>query len=286
MQIPLEEWRPSSTEPLLTMQRSPQELTEQFGLDFADEVDDLGDVQVAVVRGSFGTAVLLKYAYPPFLGTIVRVDAAADFEAAHRAMLAEFGLTSADLGWARRSYGLLLDVQDNARLAELLATSFEFDVTRTETTGTESVEGSDLVVLAGDFTGGRFYRVAAQEEGPILHATSEGQAGLIADSLREALQLVIGLPYWLDCLTFSAGGDLDAMAAAARHLARENPDLRSRQAEAAELLSLDVPEPDDLLARLHAAASRPIVLRDETGEYEGLFGSFSPERNERWRAID
>ncbi|HZD71627.1 MAG TPA: hypothetical protein VFA45_22780 [Actinomycetes bacterium] len=42
----------------------------------------------------------------------------------------------------------------------------------------------------------------------MLYASSEGQAGLLADSLGDALELIIGLPMWRDYLGFSAGGRL------------------------------------------------------------------------------
>ncbi|KJK49366.1 hypothetical protein UK23_14245 [Lentzea aerocolonigenes] len=188
-----------------------------------------------------------------------------------------------------RSAGLLDVVRDNARLKELLAVSFEFDVARTESEGAAAIDcGLSLQLLAGDPAGGRFYLCGETGlEGPILYASSEGQAGLIADSLREALELVVGLPYWRDCLTYAGGGRLDVMADAMRHLQAEhdNSALPSLQAQVSELLCVDLPAPEIPLARLHAAGLRSepgFVFRDETGEYEGLFGSFHPDRNPRW----
>jgi len=96
-----DEWPTGDNQPLLLMLRSPRELAETFGLVFVRGVDDLGDVEVAAVRGTFGVAGLVRYADAPFEGTTVFVDVAADFEATHRAVVDEFGLTDADLGWAR-----------------------------------------------------------------------------------------------------------------------------------------------------------------------------------------
>ncbi|MDX8148366.1 hypothetical protein SK854_40065 [Lentzea sp. BCCO 10_0061] len=58
--------------------------------------------------------------------------------------------------------------------------------------------------MAGDFAGGQFYLCGdAGSERPVLHASSEGQAGLVANNLREAVELVVGLPHRQDCLTFA-----------------------------------------------------------------------------------
>jgi hypothetical protein len=44
----------------------------------------------------------------------------------------------------------------------------------------------------------------------VLLATSEGQAGIVAASLKECLELVVAHPYWQDILRLG-GGDLSAM---------------------------------------------------------------------------
>ncbi|MFJ5989722.1 hypothetical protein [Lentzea sp. NPDC092896] len=149
---------------------------------------------------------------------------------------------------------------DNARLRELLA-FFEFDVSRAKAGEDASIDsGLPLEPVAGDFTGGQFYLCGeASSERPVLYASSEGQAGLVANNLREAVELVVGLPHWRDCLTFA---DFERKSAPT-----------SRQSEAARLLALELPAQEVLLARLHAAVLRSApdyVFRDETGEYEGL----------------
>lgn len=190
------------------------------------------------------------------------------------------------------SSDLLSVVRRDERLSALLATIFEFDTSR----GDEGVDAElssslPLARLAGDFTGGTFFWCGrSDEERPVLYASSEGQAGLIADTLGEALELVIGLPYWRDCLKYSGSGNLEIMTTAAAYLQRDLvdqiPDIALRQSEAANVLSLEVAPANVLLARLHAAVSRSVpdyVLTDETGEYEGLFGAFQPDRSPRWR---
>ncbi|WP_245603459.1 hypothetical protein [Salinispora cortesiana] len=174
----------------------------------------------------------------------------------------------------------------------LLATVFEFDTSRGDEGADAALSSSQpLERIAGDFTGGTFFRCGrSDEERPVLYASSEGQAGLIADTSREALELVIGLPYWRDCLNYSGSGNLKVMTTAAAYLQRDLvdqiPEIALRQSEAANYLSLEVVPANVLLARLHAAVSRSdpdYVYIDETGEYEGLFGAFRPDRNPRWR---
>ncbi|MFJ8963714.1 hypothetical protein ACIRG5_30425 [Lentzea sp. NPDC102401] len=150
---------------------------------------------------------------------------------------------------------------DDVRLSELLA-FFEFDVTRAKAELGASIEsGLPLEPVAGDFSGGQYYLCGDAGSGrPVLYASSEGQAGLIANNLREAVELVVGLPCWHDCLTFA---DFEP-----KPLTRT-----SHQDEAAQLLALKLPAQEVLLARLRAAVLRSTsgyVFRDETGEYEGL----------------
>ncbi|MGW1868164.1 hypothetical protein ACWCPS_21640 [Streptomyces mauvecolor] len=125
---------------------------------------------------------------------------------------------------------------------------------------------------------------------PVLYASSEGDAGIIATELSQALALMVGFPYWRDCLKYSASGDLGAMESASSFLFRDmvanDPDIEIEQSRAAEALRLTIEPISVLVARLHAAvksAGSDFVFMDETGEYGGLFGSFSPSRNQSWQ---
>jgi pyridoxal/pyridoxine/pyridoxamine kinase len=123
-----------------------------------------------------------------------------------------------------------------------------------------------------------------------LYASSEGQAGLIGHSLAEALEVMIGLPSWWDCLEFSGGGDLVTMQAAAEHLQhdemRDQPELGAQRVQLAMALSLDLASVPLLLARLHDAVADTtpdFLLTVETGEeYGSLFGAWLPSRNPAW----
>ncbi|WP_234359086.1 hypothetical protein [Plantactinospora sp. BC1] len=186
-------------------------------------------------------------------------------------------------------------VRRDPGLAELLRDVCEFDLTRGD--HVESVRLLSRQVLegiAGDFTGGTFFLCGERRSiRPVLYASSEGQAGLIGHSLAEALEVMIGLPSWWDCLKFSGGGDLVTMQSAADHLQRDEfrdqPELGAKRIQLARALSLDLATVPLLLARLRdaVAGSEPnFLLTIETGEeYESLFGPWSPSRNPSWVEI-
>ncbi|MCF1598998.1 hypothetical protein [Streptomyces muensis] len=84
-------------------------------------------------------------------------------------------------------------LQENARLAELAAFSFNFDIDRAAHGHVEEVRlasGGPLVIVAGDDTGGTYFVCA---DGSLLYADSEGSAGIIGCSVDEALEIMIGL---------------------------------------------------------------------------------------------
>jgi hypothetical protein len=81
---------------------------------------------------------------------------------------------------------------------------------------------------------GGAYFLCAEQNGrrPVVFASSEGEGGLLADDLADALEIIIGLE-WRDCLTFSGGGDVAIMQISARHLEiprRSPPVTHPRQA--------------------------------------------------------
>jgi hypothetical protein len=169
---------------------------------------------------------------------------------------------------------------------------FEFDVSRGgEGDVFELSSGEALHRVAGNFAGDTYLLCGSpQDDGPVAYVTSEGQAGIIARNLKEALELVVLLPCWQDCLGFSDGGDIAAMTTAAEHSLRDltvrNPQVGAQQEQVVEALSLDHVDTATLLTRLRDAVSSTWpdhVISDEDGEYESLFGSFSPDHNPEWR---
>ncbi|MCG8925020.1 hypothetical protein, partial [Lentzea sp. CC55] len=139
-------------------------------------------------------------------------------------------------GWSVRSAvdvrGMKIDddilnlIRQDSGLTELLCHVCEFDLSRGD--HVEPVRLSSGVALegvAGDSTGGTFFLCGdRQAVRPLLYASSEEQAGLIGQSLAAALEIMIGLPSWHDCLSFSGAGDLAAMRTTAEHLGRDELD--------------------------------------------------------------
>lgn len=110
----------------------------------------------------------------------------------------------------------LASLTSSEELAEDLAWPFDFDVTMAgdDHSWIALNPETPFVVIAGDGAGGVFlvYGSGADTEVlPILHATSEGQAGRLAANLTEFLALLMAVPNWRDLLKFSGGGDLAEM---------------------------------------------------------------------------
>ena len=190
------------------------------------------------------------------------------------------------------SIDLLQRIDEDRGLAALLAEVFEFDVMRKAAADSPRLaSGLPLESIAGDFTGGKFYLCGnAGSVRPVLYASSDGDAGVVATDLREALALIVGFPYWRDCLGYSADGDLDAMQSAAVFLGRDlianRPTIAVEQSRIAESLRLTLEPPSVLVARLHSVvknAGPDFTFIDDTGEYGGLFGPFPPSRNKFWQ---
>jgi hypothetical protein len=118
------------------------------------------------------------------------------------------------------------------------------------------LSGVPLEAIAGDGGGGTYYRVGGPHEAnrPVLYVSSEGEGGLIADSLSQVLELVIGLPYWQDCLP-GGGLPLDGLEAEYRTTLA---DLDERRDRVAALLGVGRPPAAELIARLHACVGRTV----------------------------
>ncbi|WP_123741806.1 hypothetical protein [Saccharothrix texasensis] len=164
-------------------------------------------------------------------------------------------------------------IEGNARAAQLLATVFDFDLERAE--HVEPVRPTwdgEFRPVAGDAAGGTFYACG----GPVLYASSEGGAGVLAADPTSALQLVIGVPTWHDVV--ARAPDLDAMRAAfdstIAELREYEPDLDRHQAEVSAELGLDRVPVEELLIRLRSSLTdlspRFRLINDEGDEYDPL----------------
>jgi hypothetical protein len=165
-------------------------------------------------------------------------------------------------------------IRNNPRAAELLADVFDFDITRLEPVEPVRLEsGTDLKPIAGDASGGTFYDCG----GPVLYASSEGSAGLLAADLPGALELITGIPVWQDVVTHSS--DLDEMRAAfesaiTEYRAEFEPEIDTHRAAVAEALGIAEVPADELLARLRTCltdrAPEFVLLNEEGDEFDLL----------------
>ncbi|MEU5853448.1 hypothetical protein [Saccharopolyspora shandongensis] len=190
-----------------------------------------------------------------------------------------------------RSFELLTTLRVDGDLAASFAVfPLEFDIThRPDDAALRLPSGMPLELIAGQGAGGAFFLCGdPAAERPVLYVDSEGQAGLIAGSLVEALTLELVLPRWGDSLSFSAGGDLSTMLRFApaldRELHTEHPAYAARQDRLAAALGLGpLPPLEDVVRKLHSAvrATEPdyvLIYDDEYGEEraESLFGRRQP----------
>ncbi|MEU5950758.1 hypothetical protein [Streptomyces sp. NPDC047525] len=148
-------------------------------------------------------------------------------------------------------------LRTRADLAELAAFPFNFDVSRAyHVEDVHLASGASLEPIAGDDTGGTYFLCAGSA---VLHASSEGDAVLIADSVTEALEMLVRLPEWCEELTSELDEEgLRAHVRAADDEAREEfaPDLDAQRV--ALISGLGLPERPlvELFALMESAAGR------------------------------
>ncbi|RXT49043.1 hypothetical protein [Bradyrhizobium betae] len=133
--------------------------------------------------------------------------------------------------------------------------------------------------IGSDGSGGAFVLLPSRN---VLYASSEGRAGIIAESFEAFVQLVVAHPYWLDILKFSAGGDLQEMRRAADALESTLDDEDDINEAREEIRGrLDLPEPDDPVGALYdaVAASDAIVRATDGSPFTTLFNRFSIDNN-------
>jgi hypothetical protein len=174
----------------------------------------------------------------------------------------------------------------HADAVERLGGSFEFRPgTNPEQPGWFTVDGIKTVQPIGeDGSGGVFALLSPSLR--VLYVSSEGQAGIIAASFDEFIQLLMACPYWQDILNYSANGQLAEMRRAALALeATSDVDDDVEEARAFLINELGLTAPDDPVGALHRALSTAdIVARASYGEpFTTLFGRFTIDDNPFFR---
>lgn len=156
---------------------------------------------------------------------------------------------------------------------------FQFrDATSYELVGTDAADGEFVLCES---------RALATR--PLLYASSEGQAGVIAVSLQDGISIIVDLPYWHDCLKFSGRGQLAEMQRvvplAESDLLAERPQIASSRQALRTLLGLSqLPEP---IRVLHSAvtelSAHYAVCGPDGWPFESLFNKFTVTSNREWR---
>ena len=183
------------------------------------------------------------------------------------------------------------DLNSSPQLIEDLAWPFDFDLLRaTDDSSWIKLEfETPFEVIAVDGAGGVFltYGVGDPNTLPILHATSEGQAGRVASDLTEFLAVMMATPYWRDLLKFSGNGSLEEMRRTAIFMEREYtedfPDLSEARTRITNVLP--VPEIHDPIKTLHDSiyATDCSLIADDGRRYDSLFNSFTSSDNPLWK---
>ncbi|MFE9847905.1 hypothetical protein ACFYPN_03680 [Streptomyces sp. NPDC005576] len=149
----------------------------------------------------------------------------------------------------------------------------EFDLARTDPVESIALpNGLPVTPVAGCNAGGTHYLCGPASPGaprPVLHTDSEGRASLIAESLAEALTLVLVLPSWHDAL---AGFRPPALGSDHLDDHPDHPEVRDRLLGA---LGLPRATEQEVLERLLAVAARTVsegFLPRVPGEEDSAFG--------------
>ncbi len=117
----------------------------------------------------------------------------------------------------------------------------------------------------------------------VLLVTSEGQAGIVAASLQECLELVVAHPYWQDVLS-RAKGDLEVMRQIFRddigdledEALSDNPEIEEfRPLPRARLGLVDPSDPAKLLHHAITVLGADVIVRGHDGyPWAPLAGGF------------
>jgi hypothetical protein len=151
---------------------------------------------------------------------------------------------------------------------------FDFEVERAAEGPIEPVTlpgGEPLETIAGDASGGSFLLVGTSAVRPVLYVGTEGEGGLIATRLRDALALIVGVSSLHDAtaLPIQEGDSRrlrDFLARADDEIRKDWPELDDDRDRLRQALALP-PVDDAILQSLHTAAAninyRPINVQGD-----------------------
>lgn len=188
---------------------------------------------------------------------------------------------------------LLRELRTSSEARRILADDFYFEPVPPSTPSSlfQFGDGTSFELVGIDGAGGEFALCESRSlpARPLLYASSEGQAGILARSLESGLSILVDLPYWHDCLKFSGGGLLAEMRRVVplseSDLIAENPQIVSSRGAVRTVLGL-AQIPDSVQA-LHAALTELsplyLVFGPDGSQFDPLFNTFTVSSNPEWR---
>lgn len=168
---------------------------------------------------------------------------------------------------------LLHQLESDGEIADLLRWPGDFDLGRRDPVEELHLpHGLPLMPIAGCGSGGTYFLCGHpdDEQRPVLYASSEGQATLIADDLHGAITLIATFPFWRDLGQGFPITDLEA------EMHEDHPDFNERRERLINRLGLPRLSAAEAVTRLRTVASRtaPDYLPTAVGEaepYEPVF---------------
>src|SRR4051794_11308463 len=101
----------------------------------------------------------------------------------------------------------LSDIATNAEIREKIFSICDIDIAVDASEAAWiTIDGArDFSVIARDGAGGLF--LVTRSSPRVIYASSEGEAGVIADDLASLMTLIVTCPYWQDLLKYSGRGE-------------------------------------------------------------------------------
>lgn len=168
---------------------------------------------------------------------------------------------------------LITAIRENDDVARFLAWPGDFELDRSDhVEEVHLASGETLEGFSGDAAGGTYFFCGeGGEERRVLYADSEGSAALVAVGVPELLRLLLVVPWWRDCRSFTA----EESAELGLEYLEDMPDLVARRDEVARLLGLDLPSEAEVLARLWEVATEMgkdfvLIFTPEGTPYDAL----------------
>lgn len=171
---------------------------------------------------------------------------------------------------------ILERIQSDQDLAGDLIWPFDFEVIPPETSSDwfSIREEIPTTIIAQDGTGARFCLLEQGEKELVLYVGSEGDSGVMGESLEDFLGIILACPYWSDVCSLAGQPlptDLDERIRKWNEEFEEDyPGLQEKSRELAHKLSvrLNTSPVQSLLERINKYRGRITVLGEDDEEFE------------------